>query len=527
MATEEEEELTTGQKKPGVFIPKGQPTEGTPEPERVAGPVTRGLQSALIGQAFESFGKAFTGGGYTPVGQAKQTPGGMQNWRDAGNQVQAALEQRWYQAEFKNLRNAELKDFQSDMQGLIEESKFLNKELDRGIWHEAGAGPDSPITRLDLKTEEGRLEQVQLRGQLQADMVHRVGEMQINLGNVAREKYRSNPLINNMIEEMYKHTSKSLLTQFNPAAAMANAEAVSGLRVDEAQIRQLDAQGRASDASAKERANKPPEGLHEAYKQGGAAGLDAFMNGTDKGLGLFEQVRGSYEKEVQEEFERNWRKENKKVTINRAAKMKADFANSQDSLRRLVMYRWVRATLGKDIAEELAKQNPGYGPGKVATVEPAVKGALSPKEAESKANKFAGIALDRYIEWMAEQPPETTMEEGIDFIMKQWLPEALDGNVPEYEEHGEYITDNLTAGATKAAEAYRALVRARVADQLKENAGAGKGGKKLKEHQRVGKTRPMGPGKRRATALGSLTRGLFNEDEYPEKAPRLPPEPEI
>jgi hypothetical protein len=441
--------------------------------------------------------------------------------------VQTALEARWYQAEFKNFRNAELKDFQSDMTGLLEESKFLGKELDRGIWHEAGVGPDGPITKLDLKTEEGRLQQVQLRGQLQADMVQRVGELQINLGNAAAEKYRTNPTINKMIADMYKHTSNSLLTQFNPAAAMANAQAVSGLRKEEAEIRSLDASARASDAQASATTNKPPEGLHEAYKQGGAAGLDAFMNGTDKGLGLYEQVRGIYEDEIEEEFYRNWRKDNKTITVNRKGKMQADFKNSQDSLRRLAMYRWVKATLGKDIAEELAKQNPGYGPGKVSTPKPAVTGALSPQEAEKKAGKFAGIALERYNEWMAEQPKNTTMEEGIDFVMKQWLPEALVGNLPDYEEHGEYITDNLTAGTSKAAQAYIALVRAKITDQLRENAGSGKGGKKLQEHQRVGKLRPQGPGKRRATGLASLAKGLFKDDEYAEKAPPLPPEPDI
>jgi hypothetical protein len=159
----------------------------------------------------------------------------------------------------------------------------------------------------------------------------------------------------------------------------------------------------------------------------------------------------------------------------------------------------------------------------VAPPEPAVKGALAPKEAEKKADKFAGIALERYNEWMAEQPPETTMEEGIDFIMKQWLPEALVGNVPDYEVHGEYITENLTSGTTKAAEAYRALVRARVGDQLKAKAGSGKGGKALKDHQKAGGAK----GSPSRGGLGRAVRGLFSDDEYAEKAPSLPPEPEI
>lgn len=516
---------TAGNQEPGAFIPKPRPAGGpAPEAEPVAGPVSRGMQSALIGQAFESFGKAFTGGGYTPVGQAQRDPAGMQNWRDAGNQVQTALEQRWYQAEFKNFRNAELKEFQTKMQGVMEESKFLNKELDRGIWHEAGVGGEVPATKLDLKSEEGRLQQIQLRGQLQSDMIQRIGDTQMELASAAAEKYRTNPLIGKMIQDLYMHSSKSLMTQFNPKAALTTAESMTGQRKTEAEIRALDAQARASDASATASRDKEPEGLHAAYERGGAASLDAFINGTDKGLSLWEQVRGTYETEIKEEFTRNWRKENKNVTVNPKQKMQADYDNSADRLRRVAQYRWVKATLGDDVANELQKQNPGYGPDSATPPTPAVKGALDPKESKRKADKFAGIALERYNEWMAEQDPNTTMEEGVDFIMNQWLPKALSGELPNHEVHGEYITDNLTAGTTKASQAYRSIVRARIEEQLEAKAGTGKGGKRLKPHQKAGKRRNP---RARGGGLIRAARGLFDDDVYAEKAPPVAPEPEI
>jgi hypothetical protein len=444
----------------------------------------------------------------------------MQNWRGAGMQVQKALEQRWYQAEFKNLRNAELKEFQHKVQGALEESKFLNKELNRGFWHEAVGGE---VTKLDLNTEEGRLQQVQLRGQLQADLIQRVGEFQIELGNVAAEKYRTNPLINKMISDLYKHTSNSLMAQFNPAAALRTAESMSGLRKDEAAIRASDAAARASDAQAQATRTKTPEGLHEAYQQGGAQGLDAFINGTDQGLALWAQVAPTYEKEVHEEFARNWRRtKGKHVTKNADLKMEADRDNQADRLRRIMQYRWVKSTLGEEVANELQKHNPGYGPDKVQPPDPAVKGAIAPKEIEAKSKKWAGIALDRYAEWMSEQPPETTMEDGVNWIMSQWLPEMMSGNVPEYEEHGEYIAENLTAGTTAATAEYRAMVREKVREHLLKNAGKGKGGKGLKPHQKAG-----GKGHPRRGGLGRAVRGLFDEDVYAEKAPPLPPEPEI
>jgi hypothetical protein len=330
----------------------------------------------------------------------------MQNWRNAGVGVQKALEARWYQAEFKNFRNAELKEFQTKVQGLVEESAFLNKELNRGFWHEAVGGE---VTKLDLSTEEGRLQQVQLRGQLQADMINRVGQFQIELGNVAAEKYRQNPTINKMIADMYKHTSNSLMTQFNPAAAMRTAESMMGLRQGEADIRAKDAQARSYDAQAAAAQNKEPRGLKEAYDQGGAAALDAYMNGTDSGIQQFESQRGDYKEEVREEFERNWRRENKHVTKNAQAKMEADYRNNRDRLKRKEQYRWVAATLGQKVADELAAQNPGYGPDAINPPEPAVKGAVAPKEIKEKSKKFSGIALERYNEWMSEQPPETTM----------------------------------------------------------------------------------------------------------------------
>jgi hypothetical protein len=445
----------------------------------------------------------------------------MQNWRNAGAGVQKALEQRWYQAEFKNLRNGELKEFQNKVQGVLEESKFLNKELNRGFWHEAVGGE---VTKLDLSTEEGRLQQIQLRGQLQADMIQRVGEFQIELGNVAAEKYRQNPLVNKMIADMYKHTSNALMTQFNPAAAMRTAESMMSLRQGEADIRAKDAQARASDAQAQAARTKTPEGLHEAYQQGGAQALDAFINGTDQGLALWEQVRGTYETEIKEEFARNWRRtKGKNVTKNAKDKMQADYDNEQDRLRRIAQYRWVKATLGEQVANELQKHNPGYGPDAVEPPDPAVKGAIAPKEIKAKSEKWAGIALDRYAEWMSEQPPETTMEDGVSFIMNQWLPEVMSGNVPEYEEHGEYIAENLTAGNTPATAEYRSIVRQKVRDQLMKNAGKGKGGKGLKPHQKAS----GGKGHPRGGSLSRAGRGLFDDDVYAEQAPPLPPEPEI
>jgi hypothetical protein len=508
----------------GAPIPVPSPQSLTPErPEIIAGPLARGLQSALIGQAFESFGKAFNGGGYTPVGQAVQPTPGMANWRNAGQQVQKALEARWYQAELKNFRNAELKEMQTNMQGLIEESKFHNKELNRGRWHEAG--PEGEVTILDLSTEEGRLQQVELRGQLQADMINRVGEMQIALGNAAAEKYRMNPLINKMVADLYKHTSNSLVTQFNPQAAQKTAESMSGLRVDEAKIRQMDAQGRASDAQAKAAGTKDPTGLRAAYDQGGAGRLDEFINGTDSGNSLWMQNRDRYDERVKQDFYRKWRAtKGKKVTVNAQAKMEADFDKNQDRLTKLGQYHWIKDTLGEEVANEFSKANPGYGPEDEGPVDFAVKGAVEPKAAKQKAEKFAGIALDKYAEWMAEQDPEEAgFEDGVDFIMKEWLPAALAGTLdPTVEVHAEYISDNLTAGETKATAEYRALVRSKILAQLESKAGSGKGGKGLKEHQKAPKA-PRGP-------KGGLTRavkGLFGDDTYSEEAPPQPSEPTI
>jgi hypothetical protein len=252
------------------------------------------------------------------------------------------------------------------------------------------------------------------------------------------------------------------------------------------------------------------------------------MNGTDNGISLWESVRARFDEEVKEDFFRNWRKKNSKVTVNAEPKMKADFRKNQDRLTRLSQWKWVRATLGQEIADEFQKQNPGYGPDVEGPVEFAITGAVAPKQAKAKSKKFAGIALERYNEWMAEQDPDTTMEEGINFIMNDWLPIALGGELnSDVEVHGEYIAENLTAGLTKATAGYRAMVKAKIAAHLQENAGTGKGGAKLQKHQRVSKTKPKGPGGRRASALGSLARGLFNDEEYPEEAPPLPPEPEI
>jgi hypothetical protein len=107
--------------------------------------------------------------------------------------------------------------------------------------------------------------------------------------------------------------------------------------------------------------------------------------------------------------------------------------------------------------------------------------------------------------------------------MNEWLPAALKGEIPEFEDHYDYILDNLTAKNTKATAEYRAIVRQKVSDHLMANAGKGKGGKGLKPHQRASRRRnPRARG-----GLDRAVRGLFDEDQYAEKAPPLPPEPEI
>lgn len=481
-------------------------------------PVGRGLQGALIQSAFQKFGEAFHGGGYTPPGQQAAESPGIAAWRAQGAQVAAALENRWHMAEFANFRKQQLARFQKDAEAVRQESQFRNAQLNRGHWYE----PDGSLTKLDPNTPEGREQIALFRGQLQADVINKIGQLQVALGNEAAEKYSTNPLVGQVIQNMYEKATKAMMTQFQPKETLDAEQQRADIRSTEADVALKTQQTATSAAMAADAqtAAKEPRSLPEAYALGGAGALDEFINGTKNGLDMWGAVREGYRAQANAAFDARFIKAHPELANDEArmtmALERAKIENDS-RLEKLAQWQWVSSTLGPEAAKEFSAANPGYGPDPAGPTEPAIKGRISPKETKAKTKEWGGIALEVYRDYISQaDDKDAALEYGIDYVLNEWLPERLSGEGTG-EEYDDYINSNLSASGGQATAAYREQVRAFIEATLRKHAGAN--APELPPEARVKRPTQQRRGHKQAGALGRGIQALFGDQ--PPEAPKL------
>lgn len=271
-------------------------TEPTPEPEpstarsmagSIVGPVARGLSTALMQGAFESFGQAFTRTGNVRRDTMNEA-GRMEPWRQAGQKTAGALEMRWHTMEYENFQASAIEPYIAAKKDMLAQYKQLHSDLDSGVWLDPNGEPE----QIDVSTPGGREKLTRLRGQLEKDFYGRNSDMDIDLFNSAH-KYPTNPMISQRIQMISQAYSDRLLTATNPAQTLQAEGAQSEItaRMMTAETNQLAARTAAAGAKAL----KEPTNLRQVKKHPeiGGGGAMQWLTDSQEGAAIMYGNQGA------------------------------------------------------------------------------------------------------------------------------------------------------------------------------------------------------------------------------------------
>jgi hypothetical protein len=468
----------------------------------------RGLSGAMLGSAYRSFGKAFDGGGYTPRGMRPDTSY-LDNWTEAGSKAQKALEDRWHKSEFSNFRKNHLDKFQAEMQEIEKTSSFLTQELQEGRWPTS----DGQVELLDYNIPEQRTKAARLRNHVQSEAIRRITDLQVNLNNVAAEKYSKNPIIDLMIQQMMEHQTQAMAAQFQTPRPMQQAKDQMGLDTGRADIKYKQALTRQADAQTSRTEGKYKSTDSVMRDMGPAQAARYFANNVE-GKALLEQTEfpGFMEKLTQQtadEYIKRQKWDQAEAMHGPNQEATQNFVQSElPRIRQRATYEWMKQEYGQDAAEAAAADRPGMLEGTAAPFKYDVTTNPTKKETKEKTDRWDALGVAKANEQMARDPG-MSKKEAKDWLMDEWLPKALDGT--DIAEGGAYLKqfDGLTAEeANKAAAPYIAAVR-KALEKASKWLGSGAGTEGLLPEQ---KSQPAGTPRRGRGGLGRLVKGLYPPD---------------
>ncbi len=481
----------------------------------------KGVSSALMGSAFESFGKAMTGGGYTPRGQ-RPDDSGMANWRNQALKTQKRLEDRWHMAEFRQFRKGRLKKFEEDVKQEQNYLSTITKELREGNLHNA----DGSITPLDRNNEADRATILRMTSQLEADTVAKVAELQIGLNNDAAEKYANNPIVNDMIEKMMMKQTEMLTAQFRQPNTMAQAKDQMDLDTGYADIKYKESLTRQADVRTSKEGAKYTNTDAAWRDKGPAAAVRYFTNDVNgralmENTGGFTRHLGKVEQESANAFIKNqgWSVTDAAQKPNQ--EMTAAYLQQQGpTLRDVAMGLWIKDEYGQDAFDAASASRPALLEPAAEPFKHAVKVMPSKADTEEKQKDWNTLGTEVANEQMRRKPG-LSKEDAIDWLMSEWFPEALEGE--NIQQGGGYMSEfeGLTADqANKAVKPYIAGVRKALRKYAEKFVGTGPGTEQLTEEQRPSRGRRGSRG-----GLGRSVSSLFGKEIYPEKFRERHPKP--
>jgi hypothetical protein len=460
----------------------------------------RGISSALVGSAYESFGKAFDGGGYTPRGM-RPDDSHMANWRNQGAKAQKRLEDRWYKSEFENFRKNHLEAYQKEQQDLVQDMGYLTNELKEGRWQQS----DGSILELDYNVPEDRTKGQRLRSQVEAEAAGRFAEAQIRLNTVAAEKYANNPIIDGMIQQMMEHQTTALAGQFNQPGANAQQGRDLAERKGQAEIEYKQSLTRQADATTANLGTqgakyKDTNAVFQAMNPGDAARY--FTHNVD-GKALFEEVGGDYIQQMEQitatEFIRSQKWDSQEAGLNSEA-IQSYVASKRPNIYQRAMHEWMKQEYGEEVAAAASDGRPMMRELPAPDFKFDVDVNPDKKETKVLTDKWDALGHTVGNQAMA-QDRDMTPEEAKEYVMEEWLPAAMNGE--DIQQGGAYNKQfkGLTADEKNAAAApYIQAVRDSLEKALKW-LGTGEGTGGLTTEQ---KPRPMSRGRRRGKAMGEL-----------------------
>jgi hypothetical protein len=464
------------------------------------GDTTQALAGGLMKSAFRSFGKAIDGGGYTPRGM-RPDESYLDAWEEQGGKAVKALEERWHRNEFSQFRKTVLNKYEADLKTLDEEASYLTKELREGRWPQS----DGKILELDYNVEADRMKGMRLKSQVESDATMQLMEMQIKLNNTAAEKYSNNPIIDRMIQQLMESQTQMLASQFQQPNTMAQAKGEQELQAGGVDMDYKKSLTRQSDARTEglglDRADKPFKDTASVFAaKGPAEAARYFTNNTD-GIALFEAVGGKYIQQMEQaaaaEFVRSM-KWNPQEAEQHKTEVQDYVTSKGPGINQRALHEMIKQEYGDGVAAEASEGRPAMRELPAPDFKYDVDVNPGKKETKEKTDKFDALGHNAGNQEMAKDP-SMTKEEAHEWVMDEWLPEALEGKDIAYGGAYNEQFEGLTASEKNAAAApYIKAVRDSLEKALK-HLGTGEGTGGLTEAQTP---RSMSRGARRRKAMG-------------------------
>ena len=453
----------------------------------------RGISKALMGSAFESFGKAFEGGGYTPRGQKPgPSDAAMSPWRQQGINTQQLMENRWHMAEFKQFKKSYLDPFQANLQELQDGAETLGKELDQGRWPTIDGGVDT----FDMKNEADRMKMLRLRGQLEKDLTMKATEMHIALNNEASQKYANNPIVDSMIGRLMDSVTKQNTSQFKPTQAMAAGAQEAGIKDVEANTeykRALTDKARAETAGA---AGTKYMSTDQVMSNLGPEQAVRYFTNHVRGKELLEANSAfpGYLQQMETRLRKQYRANNKLTDaealdkINEAKENDFIKENGPRMFRRAIG-EFVKGEYGDEAYQAAGASREGLFPDPAGPKTFDVKTNPTKKETKKKEKEWNTLGKKMADEELRKDP-KLSREEAVDWLMDEWFPEALQGHDIVTDSYLEQF-EGLTADeANKAAAPYIKAIRDSLRKYAEKWVGTGAENEGLLPEQRPPRKHP-------------------------------------
>jgi hypothetical protein len=474
----------------------------------------RGISKALMGSAFESFGKAFDGGGYTPRGMRPDTSY-LNNWREMGARTQKLMEDRWHMSEFKQFKKSMLDPFQANLQELQDGANTLGQELSQGRWPTIDG---TPAREFDMNNEADRMEIMRLRGQLEKDLIMKATDMHIALNNEAASKYANNPIVDDMISKMMNAVTKQNTSQFSPTQSMAAGAQEAGIRDTNANTRYKDAltdktQAETRSASAKgTNYMSTTEVMRDMDPKAAVQYFTNHVRGKEllEGNSAFPGYLDAQEVKLRKQFRANkkWSDADALVDVNAAAENDYIKENGTRLFRRSIG-EFVKGEYGEEAYQAAGAGIEGILPDEPLPFEHDITTNPTKKETKKKGKEWNTLGTE-----MADRAlradPDLSREDAIDWLMNEWFPNAMDGRSIEKGQDPDSVgyskqLDGLTASEKNAAAApYIKKIRELLRPYAEKWVGTGEQNEGLLPEQKPD-TAPRTRGARRARAMRDVT----------------------
>jgi hypothetical protein len=375
--------------------------------------------------AFSKFGQAFTDTGDVKKDAATRDSR-LAPYIEAGGQASKALENRWHQMEYENIKNEKIEPWVAQKKAMLDDYQRRSAQGDIGIFE----GPNGEPIELDVRNNaEDRLLAQRMTNQLTKRFYALNGDMDMELFN-EMGKYSNNPLITDRALAIQAATSEQLMTIANPEDSINAEDKMSIMRQREAdsaakmvQAKNVGAQGKEKRAISYDDAMADPTI--------GAGGIMRWLISDPNGVAILTTGGGSAFLDAEKKLAKGGlMKDNPSYT--------EGSAELEDALDRLKP-QWMSAAAAKYVKHlspsdyEMAKQiTPHFFAADAEAKEVGIKDGdrVAPSTRKANLKTWENHAEDHFRKYMRDGTNDTSIEAAMEDL-EQWIGAAVYGETEE------------------------------------------------------------------------------------------------